>query len=204
MNEDEKIGGFPVFPGEYEDFAFCINSCELFDINYKGSLFTWWNRRAGSDYIFKRLDRMIANSELKDWFAHMEVEHLSRTGSNHPPLLLTCGEISYHIRKPFRFLKLWTEHESFLEAVNKAWSTDFKGDEFISFKLKLKNVKTALYAWSKATFGDIFKKLIVREEVVRINEQLFEEDPSPMNRMVLRKAQSELKKYAHYEEEFWR
>ena len=41
MNEDEKIGGLPVFPDEYEDFTFCINSCELFDINYKGSLFTW-------------------------------------------------------------------------------------------------------------------------------------------------------------------
>ncbi|XP_059287623.1 uncharacterized protein LOC132040947 [Lycium ferocissimum] len=204
MNEDEKTGGLPVFPDEYEDFAFCTNSCELFDINYKGSLFTWWSGRAGSDCIFKRLDRMITNSKLQDWFAHMEVEHLSRTGSDHAPLLLTCGEISYHIRKPFRFLKFWTEHESFLEVVNQAWSTDFEGDEFISFKSKLKNVKTTLSAWSTATFGDIFKQLTVREEVLKIKEQLFKEDPSPMNRMVLQQAQAELKKYVHYEGEFWR
>ncbi|XP_060216639.1 uncharacterized protein LOC132644099 [Lycium barbarum] len=204
MSKDEKIGGLPVFPNEYEDFAFCINSCELFDINYKGSLFTWWNGKAGSECIFKRLDRMIANSKLQDWFVHMEVEHLSRTGSDHALLLFTCGEISHHIRKPFRFLKFWTEHESFLEVVNQAWSTDFESDEFISFKLKLKKVKTALSAWSKSAFGDIFKQLIVREEVERIKEKLYEEDSSPMNRMVLQQAQAKLKKYVHYEEEFWR
>ncbi|XP_060211890.1 uncharacterized protein LOC132639465 [Lycium barbarum] len=150
MNEDEKIGGLPVFPDEYEDFAFC------------------------SDCIFKRLDRMIGNSKLQDWFAHMEVQHLSRIGSDNAPLLLTCAESSHHIRKPFRFLKFWTEHESFLEVVNQA------------------------------TFGDIFKQLTVREEVVRIKEQCFEEDPTPMNRMVLQQAQATLKKYVHYEEEIWR
>ncbi|XP_060212008.1 uncharacterized protein LOC132639585 [Lycium barbarum] len=158
----------------------------------------------GSDCIFKRLDRMIANSKLQDWFTHMEVQHLSRTGSDHAPLLLTCGESSHHMRKPFRFLKFWTEHESFLGVVDQAWITDFEGDDFIRFKLKLKNVKSALTAWSKATFGDIFKQLTVREEVVRIKEQCFEEDPTPVNRMVLQQAQAALKKYVHYEEEFWR
>ncbi|XP_060202636.1 uncharacterized protein LOC132631055 [Lycium barbarum] len=147
---------------------------------------------------------MIANSKLQDWFAHMEVQHLSRTGSDHAPLLLTCGESSQHIRKPFRFLKFWTEHESFLEVVNQAWIIDFEGDDFIRFKLKLKNVKSTLSSWSKATFGDIFKQLTVREEVVRIKEQCFEEDPTPMNKMVLQQAQAALKKYVHYEEEFWR
>ncbi|XP_060190715.1 uncharacterized protein LOC132619980 [Lycium barbarum] len=158
---------------------------------------------AGSDCVFKRLD-MTANSKLQDWFAHMEVQHLSRTVSDHVPLLLTYVESSHHIRKPFRFLKFWTEHESFLEVVNQAWITDFEGDDFIRFKLKLKNVKSALSAWSKETFGDIFKQLTVREEVMRIKEQCFEEDPTHMNKMVLQQAQAALKKYVHYEEEFWR
>ncbi|XP_055830911.1 uncharacterized protein LOC129899942 [Solanum dulcamara] len=170
MNEDEKIGGLPVFPHEYEDFAFCINSCELLEINYKGSIFTWWNGRTGSDCIFKRLDRMIANLKLQDWFAHLEVQHLSRTGSDHALLLLTCGEFAQHIRKPFRFLKFWTEHDTFFEAIKQAWMTDFEGNDFVSFKLKLKNVKSALTHWSRATFGDIFKQITVREEVVRIKE----------------------------------
>ena len=53
-------------------------------------------------------------------------------------------------------------------------------------------------------FGDIFKQLIIREEIVRLKEELFEENPSQVNRMVLQKAQAETKRYLHYEEECWR
>ncbi|XP_009606568.1 uncharacterized protein [Nicotiana tomentosiformis] len=61
LSEEEKIGGQPVYPPEYEDFAFCVNSCGLFDTGYKGSLFTWWNGRSNSECIFKRLDRIFVN-----------------------------------------------------------------------------------------------------------------------------------------------
>ncbi|XP_060202715.1 uncharacterized protein LOC132631129 [Lycium barbarum] len=69
---------------------------------------------------------------------------------------------------------------------------------------KIKIVKGALSAWSRLAFGDIFKQLIIKEDIVRIKEQLFEDDPSAENRVVLQLAQAELKKYLHYEEEFWR
>lgn len=32
LGAEEKIEGLPVYPNEYEDFAFCINSCDLLDI----------------------------------------------------------------------------------------------------------------------------------------------------------------------------
>ncbi|KAH0692908.1 hypothetical protein KY290_021060 [Solanum tuberosum] len=44
----------------------------------------------------------------------------------------------------------------------------------------------------------------IREEIVRLKEELFEADPSANNRMVLQQAQAEHKLYLHYEEEFWR
>ncbi|XP_060211843.1 uncharacterized protein LOC132639414 [Lycium barbarum] len=127
LNEEEKIGGLPVLPQEYEDFAFCLNSCELHEMPFKGSPFTWCNCRA----------------------------------------VLT-------------------------------------DDVFLSFKLKMKKLKTALSTWSKTTFRDIFKQLVIREEIVKIKEQLFEGNPSEENRMVMQRAQAELKLYLHYEEEFWR
>ncbi|XP_070034166.1 uncharacterized protein [Nicotiana tomentosiformis] len=58
LSEEERIGGFPVYPSEYEDFVFCINSCGLFDLGYKSSPFTWWNGRPNEECIFKRLDRI--------------------------------------------------------------------------------------------------------------------------------------------------
>lgn len=113
LHEEEKIGGLPVYPQEYEDFAFCVNSCELFDIKFKGSPFTRWNGRAAEDCIFKRLDRVLMNQMWLGWWLNVEVEHLARTGSDHAPLLLTCGGQVSIISRPFKFLKFWTEHADF-------------------------------------------------------------------------------------------
>lgn len=66
----------------------------------------------------------------------------------------------------------------------------------------MKKTKTTLTSWSKETFGDVFKQLITREEIVRLKEDLFEENPSAENRMVLQKAQAKLRQYIHYKEEF--
>ncbi|KAG5585650.1 hypothetical protein H5410_046084 [Solanum commersonii] len=64
MGEEEKIGGFPIYLHEYEDFSFYINSCELNDLHFSGSPFTWWNGRADEDYIFKRFDRVVASQAM--------------------------------------------------------------------------------------------------------------------------------------------
>ncbi|XP_070034553.1 uncharacterized protein [Nicotiana tomentosiformis] len=52
-SEEEKIGGLLVYPSEYEDFAFCVNSSGLVDLGYKRSLLTWWNGRPNVECIFK-------------------------------------------------------------------------------------------------------------------------------------------------------
>ncbi|XP_059302254.1 uncharacterized protein LOC132054225 [Lycium ferocissimum] len=140
LNDEEKIGGIPVLAQDIEDFAFCINSCELEEIQFKGSPFTWWNGRASNDCIFERLDRMLVNSQLQNWFSHMEVEH-----------------------------------ESFFDTVEQNCPTWMHEDPFISFKLKLKHMKRVLSPWSRSTYGDIFKQLIIRVEI-----------------------------YLHYDEEYWR
>ncbi|XP_059310107.1 uncharacterized protein LOC132061280 [Lycium ferocissimum] len=164
------------------DFNVILNKEE----KIRGHPFTWWNGRAANDCIFKRLDRMLYNELFQDWFGNFEVERLSRIGSDHAPLLLTCGD-----------------QESFLDLVRQHWEEDLSDDVLLSFKLKLKKVKISLSKWSKDTFGDIFKQLIIREDIVKIKEQLFEEDPSEENRMVMQRAQAELKLYLHYEEEFF-
>ncbi|XP_060178042.1 uncharacterized protein LOC132607977 [Lycium barbarum] len=148
MNEEEKIGGPPVLPQDFEDFPFCINSCEMMEPAFKGSPFTWWNGRA------------VASSQK--WGA------------------------------------------TFLDTVKDNWPVDSDGDPFLSFKKKMKQIKDALSIWSKVAFGDIFKQLIIREDIVRIKEQLFEEEPTVENISILQLAQVEMKKYLHYEEEFWK
>nr|XP_009620919.1 uncharacterized protein LOC104112639 [Nicotiana tomentosiformis] len=134
LNEEEKIGGLPVYPPEYEDFAFYVNSCELFDTGHTGSPFTWWNGRANEECIFKRLDRIFVNQKFNSLFPRIDVEHLIRIGSDHAPLLMTCGEDVAHFIKPFRFLNFWTTHESFNAVVKQNWIADFVDDPFLMIK----------------------------------------------------------------------
>ncbi|WMV33526.1 hypothetical protein MTR67_026911 [Solanum verrucosum] len=152
MSDEEKIEDLPVYPQAYEDFAFCMNSCELLDINVKSSPFTWWNGKIDGECIFKKLDRIMVNQSFIDFSGNIEMEHLERTGSDHAPILLTCGGQSSYVRKPFRFLKFWVEKEGFLETVTDSWKSMDSTDVFISLKQKMKNTKTALSRlWSEFT-----------------------------------------------------
>ncbi|XP_059280947.1 uncharacterized protein LOC132034569 [Lycium ferocissimum] len=139
---------------------------------FKGSPFTWWNGR----------------SDGQSMVGFSKVDHLSRTGSDHAPLLLSDNEQQQQFIRPFKFLKFWKR----------------KGIYSYLFKKKVKKIKVVLSAWSRQVFGDIFKQLTIKEDIVRIKEQLFEESPTEVNRMVLQRAQAELKRYLHYEEECWR
>ncbi|XP_059294411.1 uncharacterized protein LOC132047376 [Lycium ferocissimum] len=176
LNDEEKICGTPSVPQDYEDFAFCINSHELEETSFKGSPFTWWNGRAKNNSIYERLDRIAVNSHMQNWFGNVEVERLSRTGSDYAPLFTTLDN----------------------------WPGDSDGNLVLNFKKKIKQVKGALSAWRKVAFSDIFKQLIIREEIVRVKEQLFEDEPTVENRCILQLAQAEMKKHLHFDEEFWK
>lgn len=201
LSPEEKIGGLPVLEADHEDFDTCISSCDLVESPFKGSPFTWWNGRAGNDCIFERLDRILINQEMQEKFNQMEVEHLARTGSDHAPMLLNCVDKITRHKKPFRFLKFWTEEPSFIDVVRQNWFPTGSLNPFVEFKANIKRVKTALTEWSKDTYGDIFKQLIIREDIVKIKEKLFEEVPNAENRAVLQKPKqntkntSTLKKY---------
>ncbi|XP_075085216.1 uncharacterized protein LOC142168440 [Nicotiana tabacum] len=185
LHKDEKIGRLPVHPPKYEDFAFCVNSCGLFDQVYKGSPFTWWNGRLNAECIFKSLDRIFVNLPFQNMMPIIEVEHLIRTRSDHTPLLMTCGEQATNFVKLFRFLNFWTKHATFMDVVRQNWNANFIGDSFLMFKHKL-------------------KKLAILEDIVKVKEMLFEEEPTIENMIVLQKAQAELKKYLSIDEHYWK
>nr|XP_009798563.1 PREDICTED: uncharacterized protein LOC104244775 [Nicotiana sylvestris] len=74
-DEEEKFGGLPVSLIEVDDFRHYINTCNLTDLGFKGSIFTWWNGRSEEDCIFKRLDRCFGNHELQQTFPGLETKH---------------------------------------------------------------------------------------------------------------------------------
>ncbi|XP_070022653.1 uncharacterized protein [Nicotiana sylvestris] len=203
-NEEEKFGGLPVSLNEINDFRHCINTCNLTDLGFKGSVYTWWNGRGEDDCIFKRLNRCLGNLELQQKWPNIEVTHLSKTGSDHSPMILKFDPDVAPIKKAFKFLNFWCKHITFKEVVIQNWTADFLGDPFYMFNHKLKKLKKALSIWSRATYGDIFQNITSLEEVVIVHEAQFEKFPTYQNRERLQKVQVELIRYLALEEEFWR
>lgn len=74
------------------------------DLNFKGSPFTWWNDSANEGCIFKRLDKVVVNQLFMNDIGQVDLKYLSRFGSDHAPLLLSCGASSDQFHKLFRFL----------------------------------------------------------------------------------------------------
>ncbi|KAF3621253.1 hypothetical protein FXO38_31909 [Capsicum annuum] len=64
VDEEEKYGGLPVSISEVEDFRYCIQTCNLSDLGFKGIIFKWWNGRTDEACIFKRLDRCLGNLDV--------------------------------------------------------------------------------------------------------------------------------------------
>ncbi|XP_049360162.1 uncharacterized protein LOC125824856 [Solanum verrucosum] len=86
IDDLEKYGGLPVQFNETEDFIHCNNTCQLTNLGFKESMYTWWNGKTDAACLFKRLDRCLGNQALQDLFPNLEVEHLIKQGSDHSPL----------------------------------------------------------------------------------------------------------------------
>ncbi|XP_019244264.1 PREDICTED: uncharacterized protein LOC109224131 [Nicotiana attenuata] len=85
----EKFGGRPISNPRSSRFADYLNYCQLVDLAYTGSKYTWTNKRHYGSNILERLDRILANYDWITLFPEASVRHLPRTHSDHNPLLLT-------------------------------------------------------------------------------------------------------------------
>lgn len=94
LSDAKKISGLYVYPQEYKDFVFCVNSCDLLDINFKVNSLSG---KANREYIFKRLDRLMVNQVFLGMSGLVKIDYLDRTGCYHASLLLSCENQSTSI-----------------------------------------------------------------------------------------------------------
>ncbi|XP_019230679.1 PREDICTED: uncharacterized protein LOC109211586 [Nicotiana attenuata] len=151
-DEKEKFGGLPVSLIEIDDFRHCINTCNLVDLRFKGSIYIWWNGRAEEDCILKMLDRCLANSEFQQTFPGMEVQHLSKIGSDHnfsaSPYIL----FNHKLKKLKKVLSGWSRDTfgdifqkiASLEEVVRVHEAEFEANPTRLNKQKLQKVQAHL------------------------------------------------------------
>ncbi|XP_070030068.1 uncharacterized protein [Nicotiana sylvestris] len=192
---EEKIGGNPYRIDKSFDFIECLSDCSLQDGGFLGNIVTWCNNKGSPGTIWKRLDRMVYNSEWFSIFNRTTVTHLANACSDHVPLLIQFSHNEEAHVKYFKFLNFWTDHADFLDVVKSTWKEECNSNSLWIFHQKLKKTTFRLSSWSREAYGDIHeepKRLefeIVNIEVLNIN------DSSDVNRTNLNKTRAEYIRY---------
>jgi hypothetical protein len=139
---DEKWGGNRPSNSRMLEFRNCLNACSMIDLGFSGPRFTWSNCHDVSYLIMERLDRALANLDWRILFPEATVSHLTRTHSDHCPLLLTlCPIIPHVLPRPFRFESIWFSHSDFPNIV-----------------LTFNTFASLVTVWNKREFGNIFHR----------------------------------------------
>lgn len=76
----------------------------------------WCNDHQGTSRIWQRLDRILVNGAFMASMPSLKVSHLARHISDHCSPLITASLRSTS-SKPFRFMKMWTEHDMIVSSL---------------------------------------------------------------------------------------
>ncbi|XP_060202996.1 uncharacterized protein LOC132631439 [Lycium barbarum] len=139
---------------------------------FTGPKFTWCNYRIPIKRIWMRLDRILVNEDWTNIFQTNMVKHLSKTGSDHRPLLLKCHNPQQNHIKYFKFLNFWIDLPNFMETVQDCWNEDIKGNPMWRLQCKLKKLSRILSTWSRQNIGDVNDQVRDWEAKVELLEEL--------------------------------
>ncbi|XP_035542088.1 uncharacterized protein LOC118344796 [Juglans regia] len=150
----ERQGGRPRPIAAMDDFNQWIHEGGLIDLSAQGSNFSWCNGQSGLARAWAKLDGVLLDANLLSLFPTASCSYLSRTTSDHCPMLVEFFKDTYSYgHPPFRFQQMWVEHPEFIGFIKQVWDVPVIGTGLVILACKLKKVKVALREWNKRVFG---------------------------------------------------
>ena len=106
-----KVGAMPWFlmGDSMEEFHECLFNLEIVDMPFRGPLFTWMNRRAGDQFVARKLDCSLQNEFSLDTYPTAVTEFMNPWLSDHCPLIVNLNDTLRSCPKklfPFKFFNL--------------------------------------------------------------------------------------------------
>lgn len=184
MDAMEKVGVNRRNNAQMGVFRRMLNACNLGDLGFRGSKFTWSNKQSSSGFIKACLDRAMTNTEWCDLYPDASVEVLAARTSDHRPILIRFSSSSIR-RGPstFKYEASWGLDEQCKAVVEAAWGRDIAGTTAAaSTKVKLVHCQQALSSWSSAKYGN------AKREIKRLTGRLeaMQRQESPENQTEIR------------------
>ncbi|XP_062005742.1 uncharacterized protein LOC133722901 [Rosa rugosa] len=152
LHASEKDGSCVRREGQMQQFRYVLAFCDLFDLGFSGSAFTW--SRAG---IRCRLDRAVGTASWTDIFPATRVSNLKPIHGDHVPIILGVHRSPLapvqRRRKRFCFESFWVRHEACAEVVKSGWVCEPQNQPMLEVSQKIMHTRFALNDWQRNTFG---------------------------------------------------
>ncbi|XP_030959092.1 uncharacterized protein LOC115981043 [Quercus lobata] len=145
-----------------KNFREAVNQCNLRDIGYPGSNFTWCRRLGARGWIRKRLDRDLASTNWSVMFPNMGLHHVVAFTSDHCMLVLKAHHDKQQRTqrmKLFKFESMWLRDKGCKEIVTEAWDKALNMGGQHPFSQCLEECKQSLMVWNRNTFGYVGRKI---------------------------------------------
>lgn len=153
---EQRGGGIPLL-ASCDDFKVWFYTCVLTHLPTRGTEYTWSNGRRAAAHTERRLDRGICNDSWLQYWSSTTCCALTRTQSDHHPLLLTMAKGIQTFPSSFKFLSMWPKHSDCRRLVHDTWNQEVVGCPMYRLSQKLKFMKLAFKSWNKTIFGDVHK-----------------------------------------------
>ncbi|XP_062080449.1 uncharacterized protein LOC133785214 [Humulus lupulus] len=154
LSVEERIGGHqrPKVSGAFKE---CVEFCQVEDVKFTGSFFTWNNKQDKETQIYSKIDRVLANQQWLDKLPNAEVVFLSEGVFDHCPAIVSVYPAGVEGKKPFQYFGMWKNVLDFKRRLEETWLIQFGGAPMFQLTQKLKEVKKLLKGINKSEIGDI-------------------------------------------------
>lgn len=198
LNSSDKLGGREVSISRSLLLKECLDKCNMVDLGFSGSRFTWTNRRDAHILIQERIDRFFVNTDWCTLYLEAHVTHLTRCHLDHNPILLETNPTSWaRQNRLFKFQSFWLSDPSFPQVVQNAWTRAACLKEAIS------EFSRDASDWNREHFGNIFEKKNRLMARLRGIQKALAVCPSVSLVDLERKLQADLCGVLNQEEELW-
>ncbi|KAF7824156.1 reverse transcriptase [Senna tora] len=150
----EKWGGKLKASRKVVNFQNLLSDCGLFDLEYNGSSFTWFNKRIGDAFVMEKLDRALGNVELLCDFPQAQVFVNEPVGSDHCALVTDLNFCDGKTPRSFKFELSWLTHADYKEVMKASWhkSKRMRFDFILELLRRLEDCKKGLTDWTMVRF----------------------------------------------------
>lgn len=200
--QHERINGAPVRLKDVKELTHITEFCDLTDLNFAGTFYTWNNKARDGPRLMSKIDRVLVNPTWSQVFDESRVLFQPPGISDHSPSVLFCHPF-HKFKSPFKFLNAWCLHPDFTGLVSSSWLTPCSGSPTYRLACKLKRLKPALRSFHHLHFSGISDRVkLAKSQLLELQGKI-EKDPHNPNLPQLEEPLlSQLQKLSKYENLF--